>query len=94
MNDISKYEFGKSVIENLTAMSGQRDFDEVKSECVSGFSKEAGDDDPLRAALDHAVKHEGNCLVVQDNWFMKVPSRKDDLRGWLNCLKIWESIDE
>ena len=95
----SGFEFGKSVIENLTAMSAQRDFEEVKSECNAGFFDEIDgevyDADPLRSALDHAVEYDDvKCLVVQDSWFMIVPSRKKDPVGWLNCLKIWESIDE
>lgn len=86
--------FGKSAIENLRAMSVQRDFEEVKAECEGAFSEEFGDADPLRAAIDHAKAYDIKCLVVQDDWFMIVPGFKTDMVGWLNCLKIWESIEQ
>lgn len=89
------YKFGNSVIENLKAMSEQRSLKAVMAECNAGFDVEAGDKDPLRAALDFAVKYDDvKCLVIQDDWFMIVPSRKTDMWGWIQCLKIWESIDE
>lgn len=89
-----RYKFGKSVIENLAAMSVQRDFEEVKNECDAAFGEQFGDGDPLRAALDHAREYDVKCLVVQDDWFMIVPSFKTNMGGWVQCLKIWESIDE
>lgn len=89
------YKFGASVIENLKAMSEQRSLKEVMAECGAAFDHEFGDIDPLRSALDFAVEYDDvKCLVIQDDWFMIVPSRKSDPVGWLNCLKIWESIDE
>ena len=50
--------------------------------------------DPLRAAIDHAARCNRNCLVREHDWFGVVPPRKTNLRGWLQALKLWESIDE
>ena len=91
---LAEFKFGRSVIDNLKAMSERRDLEEVAAECDGAFSEEFGDADPLRAALDHAREYNVKCLVVQDDWFMIVPPFKTNMRGWINCLKIWESIDE
>lgn len=88
------YKFGNSVIENLKAMSEQRSLEDVAKECQVTFSYESGDIDPLRSALDHAKEYDVKCLVIQDDWFMIVPSMESDLKGWTDCLRIWESIDE
>ncbi len=101
---MSGYEFGKSVLENLKAMSEQRDIADVAKECDVAFNQGSGEihglkvitaKDPLKAAIDYASEVSGVvCLVVEHSWFGTVPSRKTDLKGWLNSLKVWDSIDE
>jgi len=98
-----KFNPGKSVLENLAAMSKQRNLAEVAAECDIAFCRSSKEieglevinaPDPLRAALDYAAANDKTCLVHEHTWFTFVPSRKRDMRGWLNCLKIWETIDE
>ena len=101
---MSGYEFGKSILENLKTMSEQRDIADVAAECDIAFNQGSGEiqglkiitaKDPLKAAIDYASKENDiTCLVVMHTWFCTVPSRKTDLRGWLNSLKVWDSIDE
>lgn len=88
------YKFGNSVIENLKAMSEQRSLKGAMAECGAAFDVKFGDVDPLRSALDHAKEYDVKCLVIQDDWFMIVPPFKTNMGGWVQCLKIWESIDE
>ncbi|MCK4819508.1 hypothetical protein KA005_27320 [bacterium] len=99
----TKYEFGKSILENLKAMSVQKSLAEVAAGCDIAFCRYSKEieglkvinaSDPLRAAIDFAAEHNKTCLVHEHDWFGVVPPRQHDMRRWLNCLRLWESIDE
>jgi len=95
------YEFGKSILENITAMSRPRDIEDVAKECDIAFNQGGGKiyglvvikaKEPLRAAIDCAYHNDVTCLVIEHTWFCKVPSRKSNLKGWLDSLKFWENL--
>ncbi len=96
---MAKYNPEKSILENLIAMSEQRELADVAKECDIAFCRYSSKiegldvinaDDPLRAALDYAMKHKKTCLVHEHCWFGVV---HPDAR-WMQSLKIWESIEE
>ncbi len=100
---MAKYNPEKSILENLIAMSEQRELADVAKECDIAFCRYSkkiegldviNAEDPLRAALDYAAKHKKTCLVHEHCWFAVVPPRKSNMPGWLNSLRIWESIEE
>ena len=97
------FDINKSVLENLKAMSGQKEIEIVAKECDIAFCRSSkqicgleviNDPDPLKAALDYASKNNKICLVHEHSWFCMIPSRLTNLAGWLNAHKLWLAIDE
>ena len=64
---MKRFEFGKSVLENLIAMSKQRSLAEAAAQCGIAFCRHSkqieglnviNSNDPLKAAIDYAANHE------------------------------------
>lgn len=89
------YDPEKSIVDNLAAMSEQRDINEVAKECYAVFSVDGQwfdkllafkDDDPLRAALNYSRIYNRTCMVIFEDKFFKVPGFDENMGGWVQCM--------
>ena len=92
------FEFGKSVLENLEAMSEQRDMCEVmicegidKVFSVHPADKESGAiivDDALDAGMEEFMNTKKPCLIIEKTWWTFIKNGA----GFMRLLRLQSAI--